>query len=288
MDFKIVTDSSANMLDGVNSGFKVVPLKIMAGKREYTDNNNLDVEEMFEYLDICTEKTGTSCPNVEDWLSAFGSAKYVFAVTISSGLSGSCNAATIAAKLHEEKSDCKVKVIDSLSAGPELTLIIEKLQELIDSGRSYEEICSAIDKYKKATHLCFVLKNLDNLARNGRVNKAVAKIAGVLNVQVVGKAGKSGEFEMTNSCRGDKKTLKVIFDNMKKSGYTGRKVRIAHCFNQKKAEALLSIIKTEFSNADIIISPTRGLCSFYAQRGGLMVGFEGDYGNFSDNIIDND
>ena len=101
----------------------------------------------------------------------FGDADDVFCVAITSGLSGSYNAACIAKQMYEaDQEGARVHVIDSLSAGPELTLIVEKLEMLILQGMDYEEICETIDTYKQTTGLLFMLESLNNFAANGRVS----------------------------------------------------------------------------------------------------------------------
>ena len=61
---------------------------------------------------------------------------------------------------------------------------------------------------------------------------------------------------------------------MKSKGYAGGTVIIDHCFNEGAANALKDLIKSEFADANIRIEKTSGLCSFYAEKGGLMIGFE--------------
>jgi hypothetical protein len=51
-------------------------------------------------------------------------------------------------------------------------------------------------------------------------------------------------------------------------------VRIAHCLNHSAASALKDSILGLFPRSDVRIDQTTGLCSFYAEQGGLMVGFE--------------
>ena len=57
--------------------------------------------------------------------------------------------------------------------------------------------------------------------------------------------------------------------------FTGDKVRIAHGLNENGAKALLEVIRSAYPNIEATIVPFGGLCCFYAERGGLMVGFEG-------------
>ena len=272
---KIVADSSANILKLKTAEFAAAPLKIIAGEQEFVDDHALDIDAMVTWFDSYKGKSKTSCPNPTDWLDAFGDADDVFCVTITSGLSGSYNAACIAKQMYEsENVDKRVHVIDSLSAGPELVLIIEKLEECIAQGMPYEDICLEIQSYIKKTGLVFMLESLRNFAANGRVSPAVAKIAGVLGIRIVGKASDQGTLEPTNKCRGVEKSLAAILSHLKENGLSKGKVRIAHCMNEGAALELKRMILSAMEQVDVQIHRCRGLCSYYAEKGGLLVGFE--------------
>ena len=272
---KIVADSSANLMGLKTVPFDVAPLKIITAEREFVDNRELDLEEMINFFKSYKGRSQTSCPNPEDWLTAFGDAEDVFCVTITSGLSGSYNAACIAKDMYEsEHPGRRVFVIDSLSAGPELTLIVEKLEEIILAGESYEEICSYMLEYQKKTGLLFVLESLNNFAANGRVSPAVAKIAGVLGIRIVGKASNAGTLEPTDKCRGEAKSLSAILKHLNESGLKSGKVWLAHCLNESAAGTLKNMIETAFPDVTVKIGKNLGLCSYYAEKGGLLVGFE--------------
>ena len=196
MKYKIVADSSANMRAFEGVAFANVPLKIITKEKEYIDDEHLDVAAMVADLKAYKGTSGSSCPNVYDWLHAFGDAENVFAVAISGSLSGSCNAARQAAEEYRtQHPDRKVCVIDSLTAGPELRLICERLRRGILAGDSFEQIEETTRAYMKHTHTLFALQSLNNLARNGRVNMAVAKLAGVLGIWVVGKGSDEGTLQ---------------------------------------------------------------------------------------------
>ena len=275
MNYKIVSDSSSNIYEFSIVDYISVPLKINTAKKEYVDNKSLDVEKMVEEIKETKGKSGTSCPNIGDWLSAFGEADAVFAITITSRLSGSFASAKQAAEIYEDAHPGRrVFVVDSLSTGPEMHLIIEFLRKKILDEAGFEEICDAVNEYTKKTHLLFSLQSLTNLARNGRVNPAVAKIAGVLGIRILG-AAKNGVRDPLHKCRGEAKTLEVMFEEMKNRGFCGGKVKIAHCMNPKSAQILKEKILGEFPRAEIEIEKNGGLCSFYAEKGGLLVGFEG-------------
>ena len=272
---KIVADSSANLMELNSVDFDAAPLKIITAQREFVDDRNLDLEEMIRYFKSYKGRSQSSCPNPEDWLKTFGDAEDVFCVAITSGLSGSYNAACIAKDMYEaEHPGRRVFVIDSLSAGPELTLIVEKLEELIVAGKSYEDICAYIPEYQKKTGLLFILESLNNFAANGRVSPAVAKIAGVLGIRIVGKASDAGTLEPTDKCRGEAKSLNAILKHLKENGLKTGKVQLAHCLNETAANTLKSMIEAELPEVTVNIGINLGLCSFYAEKGGLLVGFE--------------
>ena len=274
-NIKIVADSSANVVSLSSTAFASASLKVIAGEKEFVDDGTLDVGGMVEWFDSYKGKSKTSCPNPGDWLEAFGDADDIFCITITSGLSGSYNAACIAKQMYEtDHPDRRVCVIDSLSAGPELVLIIEKLEECIAQGIAYEEICTTIDDYTQKTGLVFMLESLKNFAANGRVSPAVAKIAGVLGIRIVGKASDQGTLEPTNKCRGESKSLSAILANIQSAGLHEGKVRIAHCMNEGAALQLKGMIREVLVKADVKIHECRGLCSYYAEKGGLLVGFE--------------
>ncbi len=273
--FRIVADSAADLFTLEQVSFCAAPLKIVTAEKEYLDVPGLNVAGMVEELKVYKGKSGSSCPNADEWLEAFGDAQYVFGVTLTSGLSGSYNAAQIAKQAYEEEHpDRHVFLVDSLSAGPGETILVEKLQELIVSGLTYEEICREIKAYQERTGLTFMLQSLTNFANNGRVSPALAKICGVLGICIVGKASTEGTLEPTNKCRGQKKSLEAIVNHLKEQGFRQGKIRIAHCFNESGAVELKHKILEAFQKADIKIYKTNGLCSFYAEKGGLLVGYE--------------
>ena len=119
-----------------------------------------------------------------------------------------------------------------------------------------------------------MLESLNNFAANGRVSPAVAKIAGVLGIRIVGKASDQGTLAPTDKCRGEAKSLSTILSHLKEYGLSNGKVQIAHCRNEQAALKLKNMIHAEIPNATVAIVENRGLCSYYAEIGGLLVGYE--------------
>ena len=284
MNIKIVCDSSSNIfaMDGMN--YATVPMKIIAGDREFVDTAALDLQGMVDFLKEHKGKSGSSCPNVQDWLDAFEGAEYVFGITITKHLSGSYNSGKQAAETYmEEHPGAKAFIIDSLSTGPEMMMIVDKIRELNEKGLDYETIREQVLDYANHNHTLFCLQSMTNLARNGRVHPAVAKIAGMLGIRVVGDV-EGGEIIPVHKPRGDRKAIATLVEMMGERGLQdGNLVRIAHCFGRSVADALVAAVKEKYPNCRFMVEPTTALCSFYAEAGGLIIGFEGGFNEKNDN-----
>ena len=275
MKTRIVVDSAASLyaLDGVD--FACVPLKIISDDAEYLDDGRLDAVGMAQTLRTYKGKTSTSCPNVSDWLAAYEGAEEVYAITITGTLSGSYNAAQLAAEEYQQENPGRrVFVLDSLSTGPEQYLLAEHLRDQIAAGHPFDEVCEEMLRYHRHTHLLFSLESLANLARNGRVKPAVAAVARMLGIRVIGQASEAGELDVICKTRGEHGALERIVLELKEHGYHHGKVRIAHCGNAAAAERLKHMIRAVFEGAQVEVSECGGLCSYYAELGGLLVGYE--------------
>ena len=285
MRYQIVSDSSSNVFQVEGASYTTVPMKIIAGEKEYIDTPALNLTGMVTDLKAYKGKSGSSCANAQEWLEAFGDADMVFGVTISKNLSGSYNAAQQAARDFEEQNPGKrAYIFDSLAAGPQQAFVIEKIAELANQGLDFDAIVEQVRDYHNHTHILFCLESLTNLARNGRINPAVAKIAGVIGIRVCGDV-KGGQITPVHKPRGAKKATAILLDMMKERGFeNGMQLRIAHCFGEEQAQALADATLAEFPNTRVTIEPTTALCSFYAEAGGLMIGFEGGYNTNNNNI----
>jgi len=283
MNYKIVSDSSSNVLSIAGAQFTSVPMKVRTEK-EYIDDAQLNLAEMVEDLRTHKGKSGSSCPSVGEWVEAFGDADMVFCTTISKNLSGSYNSAMQAAAAYmDEHPDRKVYVFDSLAAGPQQAFLIDKMALLAEEGLDFDTIVEKVLDYHNHTHILFCLESMLNLARNGRVPMAVAKIAGMLGIRVCGDV-KGGQITPVQKPRGARKATEVLVEMMKERGfYDGAQLRIAHCFGETQAQDLANAVLAQFPNTRVTIEPTTALCSFYAEAGGLMIGFEGGYNTNNNN-----
>lgn len=275
MKRKIVADSSCDMweLNGVD--FAVAPITISTDNKHYVDNQELDVHLMSEELAKYKGVSHTACPSVGSWLDCYEGYDEVFVVTLTGAMSGTYNSAMTAKGIYEEENEnVKVHVFDSLSTGPEMRLLIEKLKEMIEEDLPFEEIVEKGQDYLNHTRLFFALKSLHNFAMNGRVSKAVASAIGVLNISIFATASEEGTIQQISKCRGEKKVVKSMIEHLENAGYHGGKVRISHADNLKLAHNVRDKILELYPNADIIVYPMGGLCTYYAEIGGLLVGCE--------------
>lgn len=275
MKRKIVADSSCDMweLNGVD--FAVAPITISTDNKHYVDNQELDVHLMSEELAKYKGVSHTACPSVGSWLDCYEGYDEVFVVTLTGAMSGTYNSAMTAKGIYEEENEnVKVHVFDSLSTGPEMRLLIEKLKEMIEEDLPFEEIVEKGQDYLKHSRLFFALKSLHNFAMNGRVSKTVASAIGVLNISIFATASEEGTIQQISKCRGEKKVVKSMIEHLEDAGYHGGKVRISHADNLKLAHNVRDKILELYPNADIIVYPMGGLCTYYAEIGGLLVGCE--------------
>ena len=271
----VVVDSSAN-LAGEGSGVVSVPMKVIVDGHEFVDDSSLDLALMFRQLDACSGPTSTSCANIAEWRAAFEGADEVFALALTSKISGGFNAAQAAAKHYLfDHPDSRVFVLDSLTTGPELELLAERACELAESDMPFDDAVHELRAYSRRTHLMFSLEKLENFVRNGRVKPLVAKAAGVLGIRIVGQASPEGELELMNKVRGEKHALKQVLSNMCDAGFAGGRVRIRHTENPAAASRLAELIRGEWPDCDLEIGKNGALCSYYCEPGGVLVGFEG-------------
>lgn len=279
MTWKIVTDSGCDLRSLESQSkelqFERVPLTLQIGTEIFRDDDGLDIDNMMATMYQSSKAATSSCPSPDAFLQAYKGIDNVIAVTITGTLSGSHNSARLAKNdLLEDYPNANIHVIDSLSASGEVDLIVLELERLINLGLSFEEVVERITAYQEKTRLIFVLAKVDNLVKNGRLNKLVGKVVGLLNIRMVGQASKEGTLELLQKARGQKKAVSALVEEIQKAGYKGGKVYIAHANNPKICEQISEKIKAIYPDAVIQTGRTSGLCSFYAEDEGILMGYE--------------
>ena len=172
----------------------------------------------------------------------------------------------------EGHPDKQIYIVDSMSAGAGLALLVLKTAELINQGLEFKDVVDAINKYTQQLHTIFVLSSYDNLAKNGRIPKIAGFLAGKLNLQGIG-VGANGEIEVKKKVRGYRQSIAYLINDMKNCDFVDKKVVLSHCQNREVAEKLRDEILQNWSEKQVIILETGGLCSFYAEYKGIIMGY---------------
>ena len=241
--------------------------------KDFVDDEHLDVNELVEAMAV-SSKSHTSCPSPADWVREFGEEGDVFALTISSNLSGSYNSACTAKNMVlENDPDRNIEILDTRGTGPSLSMTIDKLCELIEQGLSFEEVKKQIHEFMADHKLIFALSSYHNLVNNGRMPKIAGIVLGHLGLWGVGIASEEGTIKMKKIAKGGKKTLQVIMNDFRERTADKESIVISHCQNEAFALNLKKAAEAEYPGKIVKIFPTRGLCSYYAEKGGIIVGF---------------
>ena len=77
-----------------------------------------------------------------------------------------------------------------------------------------------------------------------------------------------------HKCRGEQRALKTIVNEMAERGCMGGLVYIDHCLNESAANKLKGLMEERFPGIDVRVTDCGVLCSYYADKGGLIVGYE--------------
>ena len=279
MEWKIVVDTACDFREIPNKAENVtyerVPFSLQIEDKVFVDTLDLDIDKMMEEMYASSEPARSACPSPEAYLAAYRGAKNVIVLTLTGGMSGSYNSAIIGEKmLKEENEDVNIHIIDTLSAGGENDLYLLKINELIKEGLSFDEVVSEMRKYQENSKLIFVLEKVDNLVKNGRLNKLAAAVVGLLNMRMVGEASDEGTLHLLHKVRGEKKAVSTVVDEMIKAGYKGGRVVVTHRNNEDICRKIQDKLREKFSNIEFMILPTSGICSFYGEEGGMLLGYE--------------
>ncbi|MDO5301900.1 MAG: DegV family protein [Tissierellia bacterium] len=279
MGYKIISDTGADFTPEMQEamGLTYIPFKIDLDQEEYVDNWDLNLETLYQHMTASPNPVRTACPSPLDYEKSVGEGEEtVFIVTITSKLSGSYNAAKLAAeKLLEKFPQRKIFVIDSKTASAGQTNVVLKLYELVKGGLATEEILEKIQNYIEEQSTYFILHDMSNLVKNGRIPKTAGFALKALNINPI-MTEKDGEIELFQINRGFKRGLVKLAGQIVKE-LEGRSVEfltITHAGAQADAEFLKKKVVEKIGDKipKINIIQTKGLSSSYANVGGIVVG----------------
>lgn len=277
LSFKIVIDSCGELLNEWkgDSRFESVPLTLTVNGEDIVDDETFNQAEFLEKVAACPECPKSACPSPERYRSAFDcDAEHVYAVTLSSELSGSYNSAVLGMNLlQEDCPDKKVHVFNSRSASIGQTLIAMKIQECEEAGMSFEDVVSTVEKYIEGQCTYFVLENLETLRKNGRLSLVKAIVATALKIKPVMASTPEGTICQLDQARGMNKALVKMVDYIvaRTVDSEDKVLAISHCNCPARAKILKEAIEERIKLARVVVLDTAGVSSMYANDGGVIV-----------------
>lgn len=277
--YKIISDSSCDLnKDEIkNMNVSYVPFKITIDGKEYVDDNNFNLSEFLNHMKNSPNPIKTSCPAPFEYMQEIekNKDKDIYLVTISSKLSGSFNAAQVAAEEAREKyPGIKIGLVDSKSASAGQTRTVLKLLDYLKEDSTFEETMDKIKEFIDSQITMFVLESLQNLIKNGRIKKSAGLIANVLNIRPIMKSN-DGEIELYEMNRGMKKSLErlALAVGKEKKDNSNNIICISHVDAKERADNLAQRFRELYKPKDIIVRQTNGLSAGYADIGGIVVAF---------------
>jgi len=277
MDYQIIVDSCCDLTPELKEqlGAVSIPMTLRLGQKEFVDDENLDLPEFMTEMMACTEHASSASPPPMSFKEAIEAAERSFIVTISSQLSGSYANAELGKAMAEEDGFVDVHVFDSKSASAGETLVAIKLREMLANGIPKDQIIKTINTFIENMKTYFVLERYENLIKNGRLNKITGKIVNILNIKLIMGSDGNGSIILHAKPRGTTQMLEKLNMLIKSSNRptNGERLIICHCNNLPLAQQLSASITKLFNFKEIIIIPTRGAISLYADDKGIVMAF---------------
>ncbi len=277
MSYKIVIDSCGEFLEQwkTDDRFESVPLVLTVGGENIVDDETFDQAEFLKKVAACEECPKSACPSPERYMKAFEcDAERIYAITLSSELSGSYNSAVLGKNLLlEEHPEKKIYVFNSRSASVGETLIAMKIEECEKAGLAFDEVVRTVEEYISGQNTFFVLEKLDTLRKNGRLSGVKALVATALKIKPVMGSTDEGTICQLDQARGMNKALVKMMEHIVSKTSEGEKkaLAICHCNCPERAEMFKEAIAEKMNPAQIIVLNTAGVSTMYANDGGIIV-----------------
>jgi len=278
MEHKIIVDSCCDMTPelaerlGISS---VVPMTMMLGEKEYTDDESLDLLGFMAEMTACKTRVSSAAPPPHAFMEAIETAINSFVVTISSQLSASFENAQLGKTFANENGETDAHVIDSKSASAGEVLVAIKLRELLSQGLPKEQIITRLENFIDNMKTYFVLERYENLIKNGRLSKVKGKIVQLMNVKLIMGSDGNGSIALHAKPRGTDQMIEKLVTFVKGSNRktSGESVVICHNNNLPLAKQISNTFNKHFDFKEILIVPMRGAISLYADNKGIVLAF---------------
>lgn len=286
MPFAIFVDGSSNLPGRLlrELTIEILPCSYTMNGQPSTYDGSLDSFDAHEYYDMLRQggRVQTSLLNTQLFLDSFRPVlergEDVLYFSMSSGISGTCHAARIAAEeLLEEFPERTVRVVDSLGSGFGTGLMACKAADLRAAGKSAVETADIMDADAQNTLQFFTVDDLNFLKRTGRVSGATAMIGTVLNIKPVLWGDPNGHITARGKYRGRKKAMAAIVEEYRSrvEDAENQRVAISHGDCLEEAQALADMICAVAKPRELIIAPHEPFTGAHVGPGMLALFFHG-------------
>ena len=273
MKFKVIVDSCGELTPEMKQDerFASAALTLEVGADTIVDDETFDQADFLRKVAAYPECPKSACPSPEVYQKGFETdAEHLYAVTLSSELSGSYNSAELGKNLVlEEHPEKKIHVFNSKSASVGETLIALKIQECEETGMEFEQVVETVDAYIESQHTYFVLENLETLRKNGRLSRVKALVASALKIKPVMGSTPEGSICQLDQARGINKALDYVKEREPHS--SDKVLAISYCNCPERAQMVKEALLERMQVKDVIILDTAGVSSMYANDGGIIV-----------------
>lgn len=278
MSFEIIVDSCCDLTSLMrrDSCFTSVPLTIQVGNASVVDDADFDQAALLWRMKESEKAPTTACPSPAQYLDAMDcGAEDIYVVTLSALLSGSHNSAAQARALFlEEHPKARIHIFNSCSASAGEVLVALKIRELAAAGLDFNAVVSRVSSYINEMETLFVLEDLDNLRKNGRLSRLQSIVTGTLKIKLLMGATPEGEICKRGQAISMKQALGRMLSLMTSNPkHAGRTLCIAHCNCLERAFYLKEQALQKGQFEDVIICETGGISTVYANDGGIVVAY---------------
>ncbi len=254
--FAVVTDSTADMAPDLarERGIIVVPLAITIAGETLADGT-LTQQEFFDRMRSAPELPTTSQPSVgalrEAYTRALATTDSVISIHISSKLSGTIEAATMAA----EEFDGKVRVFDSRNLSWGLAWQVVDAIESADAGLGIDEALTRLELARDQVKLIVGLDSLENLRRGGRIGAVSSLLGSLLNLKVTMTVDADGAFAPLGRSRGESAALEYTMEWIARQMGDARSGRFAvgHALTEERAHRIAESIRQRWDATELVI-----------------------------------
>ena len=277
MTYRLICDSCTDLPPEVlqDPHITKVPLSIQVGAETVVDDESFRQKELLQKMRAWPDAPKTACPSPSTYLERLIEDGDNYIVTLSAALSGSYNAAAQALSIYrEEGGRANVHVFNSRSAVSGQAQIALLVRDLAGAGLPFAQVVEQAEAYISRMQTLFVLENLDNLRKNGRLTKVQALVTGALRVKLLCGATRGGEIEKLGQGLSVRQTLARMVSRMAADpDHAGRRLVIAHCNCPERAEHVRELVRQRCQFGEIFIAPAGGIATVYAGDGGIITAY---------------